>query len=338
MGNAGGGYTMNWKQKTVLVTGAGGFIGSHLTERLVELNANVRAFVRYNSRNDWGLLDLLPKEKLNKIEVVMGDLRDADAVRNAVKDVDIVFHLGSLIAIPYSYVHPRETIETNILGALNALTAAKENNIEKVIHTSTSEVYGTAKYVPIDENHPLQGQSPYSASKIGADKIAESFYRAFDLPVAIIRPFNTFGPRQSARAVIPTVITQALTTEKILLGSLHPTRDYTYVQDVVEAFIKVAESPKSVGEVINIGSNFEISIGDLANKIFSLVGKNAEIITDPARVRPQDSEVERLWCDNTKAKRLLGWKPTTSLEEGLKTTIDWISENINSYKPELYNR
>ena len=321
-----------------LVTGCAGFIGSHLTEHLVKLGANVKAFVRYNSRNDWGMLELLPKEKLSQIEVIMGDLKDADAVRHAAKDVDIIFHLGSLIAIPYSYIHPRETIETNILGALNVLTAAKENNVEKVIHTSTSEVYGTARYVPIDENHPLQRQSPYSASKIGADKIAESFYRSFNLPVAIIRPFNTYGPRQSARAVIPTIITQALAKERIFLGSLHPTRDYTYVKDVVEGFIKVAESPKSVGEVINIGSNFEVSIGDLANKIISLIGKNAEIITDPVRVRPQDSEVGRLWCDNTKAKRLLGWEPKTSLDEGIKKTIDWISNNINLYKPELYNR
>ena len=329
---------MKWNKKSVLVTGAGGFIGSHLTEKLVEVGTNVKAFVRYNSRNDWGLLELLPKDKRDEIEVIMGDLKDADAVRHAAKGVDIIFHLGSLIAIPYSYIHPRETIETNILGALNVLTATKENEIEKLIHTSTSEVYGTAKYVPIDEEHPLQGQSPYSASKIGADKIAESFYMSFDLPVAIIRPFNTYGPRQSARAVIPTIITQALTKEKIFLGSLHPTRDYSYVKDVVKAFIKVAESPKSIGEVINIGSNFEISIGDLANKIFSLAGKNAEIITDPARVRPQDSEVERLWCDNTKARRLLGWEPTTPLEEGLKRTIEWISEHINLYKPELYNR
>jgi NAD dependent epimerase/dehydratase len=329
---------MNWNKKSVLVTGAGGFIGSHLTEYLAELGANIKTFVRYNSRNDWGMLELLPKETLNQTEVIMGDLKDADAVRTATKDVDIIFHLGSVIAIPYSYIHPRETIETNILGTLNVLTAAKENGIEKLVHTSTSEVYGTAQYVPIDENHPLQGQSPYSASKIGADKTAESFFRSFNLPVAIIRPFNTFGPRQSARAVIPTIITQALTKEKVFLGSLHPTRDYTYVKDVAKAFIKVAESPKSVGEVINIGSNFEISIGDLANKIISLGGKNTEIITDPARVRPQDSEVERLWCDNTKAEKILGWSPTISLEEGLKKTIQWISDNKELYKPELYNK
>jgi dTDP-glucose 4,6-dehydratase len=332
--------TMNWSKKSVLVTGAGGFIGSHLTEHLVDLGTkdNIKAFIKYNSRNDWGLLELLPKDKLNQIEVIMGDLKDADAVRHAAEGVDIIFHLGSLIAIPYSYIHPRETIETNILGALNVLTAAKENDIEKIVHTSTSEVYGTAKYVPIDENHPLQGQSPYSASKIGADKIAESFYRSFDLPVAIIRPFNTYGPRQSARAVIPTIITQALTNEKIFLGSLHPTRDYTYVKDVVEGFIKVAESPKSIGDVINVGSNSEIAIGNLANKIISLIGKNVEIITDSDRIRPQDSEVERLWCDNTKAKRLLGWEPKTSLDEGLERTIEWIFEHIDLYKPKVYSK
>ena len=329
---------MLWKNKKVLVTGAGGFIGSHLTEKLVDLDAEVTAFVRYNSRSDFGLIEMFPPEIKEKLNIVQGDLRDCNAVRNAVKNVDIVFHLGALIAIPYSYVNPRETIETNILGTLNVLTTSKENSVEKIVHTSTSEVYGTARYVPIDENHQLQGQSPYSASKIGADQIAGSFYMSFDLPVAIIRPFNTYGPRQSARAVIPTIISQALTGEKIFLGSQYPTRDYTYVKDVVEGFIKVAESPRSVGEVINVGSNFEISIGDLANKIISSAGKNAEIITDTTRVRPRDSEVERLWCDNTKAKRLLGWGPTTSLDAGLKKTIEWISEHIHLYKPELYNR
>jgi NAD dependent epimerase/dehydratase len=332
------GRTMKLKTKRVLVTGAGGFIGSHLTEHLVNLAANVKAFVRYNSRNDWGLLELLPKEKLDKVEVITGDLKDVDAIRQAAEDVDIIFHLGSLIAIPYSYLHPRETIETNIIGTLNVLTAAREEGIEKVIHTSTSEVYGTAKYIPIDENHPLQGQSPYSASKIGADKIAESFFRSYDLPVSIIRPFNTFGPRQSARAVIPTIIAQALRRKKIVLGSLHPTRDYTYIEDLVEAFINVAESSKSVGEVINIGSNFEIPIGDLARKIVSLIGRNVEIVTDHSRIRPEKSEVERLWCDNKKARELLGWTSKTSLDDGLKTTIEWILDNIRLYKPELYNR
>jgi NAD dependent epimerase/dehydratase len=321
----------------VLVTGAGGFIGSHLTERLVEIGSKIKVIVRYNSRSDWGLLEMLPKEKLDEIEVIMGDLRDGDAVRNAVKDVDTIFHLGSLIAIPYSYVHPRETIETNIIGTLNVLTAARENGVGKVIHVSTSEVYGTAQYVPIDEKHPLQGQSPYSASKIGADMIAESFYRSFGVPVTIIRPFNTFGPRQSARAVIPTIISQALTQEQICLGALHPTRDYTYIEDIINAFMKIAESSSSIGDVINIGSNFEISIGDIAEKVVSIIGKDKKVLADPRRIRPQKSEVERLWCDNTKARKLLSWEPKVSFEDGLKMTIAWISDNINLYKSELYN-
>jgi NAD dependent epimerase/dehydratase len=320
----------------VLVTGAGGFIGSHLSERLVELGSKVKVIVRYNSRSDWGLLEMLPKQRLDEIEVIMGDLRDGDAVRSAAKDVDIIFHLGSLIAIPYSYIHPRETIETNIMGTLNILTAARENSIEKVIHVSTSEVYGTAQYVPIDEKHPLQGQSPYSASKIGADMIAESFYRSFGVPVTIVRPFNTFGPRQSARAVIPAIISQVLTKECVYLGALHPTRDYTYIDDVVEAFIKVA-SLSLAGEVINIGSNFEISIGDIARKIMSIIGKNKEVMVDSKRIRPPKSEVERLWCDNAKAKGLLKWEPKIGFDEGLKMTIAWISDSISLYKPEIYN-
>ena len=328
---------IDWAGKRLLVTGAGGFIGSHLAEHLVGLRAEVKAFVRYNSRNDWGLLELLPREKLNEIEVIMGDLRDSNAVHHAAKDVDIIFHLGSLIAIPYSYIHPREVIETNVMGTLNILMAARENDVEEVIHTSTSEVYGTAQYVPMDEKHPLQGQSPYSASKIGADMIAESFYRSFGVPVAIIRPFNTYGPRQSARAVIPTIITQALTREKIFLGSLYPTRDFTYIDDIIEAFIKVAESPQSTGEVINVGSNFEISIGDIAKKVIAMIGKNREIVIDPKRVRPLNSEVERLRCDNTQAKNLLGWEPKVSLEKGLKQTVEWLSGNISYYKSELYN-
>ena len=328
---------MKWSDKTVLVTGAGGFIGSHLTERLVDLNANVKAFVRYNSRNSWGMLELLPREKLDQVEVVMGDIRDYDAVLKAMKDVDIVFHLASLIAIPYSYVHPREVVETNVLGTLNVLMAAKELGVDRFVHTSTSEVYGTAKYVPIDENHPLQGQSPYSASKIGADKLAESFYLSYDLPVCIIRPFNTYGPRQSARAVIPTIITQALTGDKVYLGNLHPTRDYTYVDDTVRAFIMIAECRKAIGEVINVGSNFEISIGDLARKIISLIGRDVEIVVDPKRIRPSKSEVERLRCDYTKARKILGWEPKISLEEGLRRTIDWIREHIYLYKPYVYN-
>lgn len=330
--------SMNWTNKKLLITGAGGFIGSHLVERLIGLGAKTRAFVRYNSRNNWGLLELLPGDKLKEIEIIAGDLRDSQAVRDAARDADMIFHLGSLIAIPYSYVHPQEAIETNIMGTLNILMAARENGIEKVIHTSTSEVYGTAQYVPIDEKHPLQGQSPYSASKTGADMIAESFYRSFDVPVATIRPFNTYGPRQSARAVIPTIISQALTGEQVRLGSLHPTRDYTYVDDVVEAFIKVAESPKSIGKVINIGSNFEMSIGDIAKKILSIMEKdNIAIVTDERRVRPEKSEVERLWCDNALAKKVLGWEPGTSFDTGLRKTIKWMSDNINLYKPERYN-
>ncbi|MBM4452969.1 MAG: SDR family NAD(P)-dependent oxidoreductase [Chloroflexi bacterium] len=321
----------------VLITGAGGFIGSHLAERLVELGSKVKVIVRYNSRSDWGLLEMLPKERLGEIEVIMGDLRDGDAVRSAAKDIDIIFHLGSLIAIPYSYIHPRETIETNIMGTLNILTAARENGVEKIIHVSTSEVYGTAQYVPIDEKHPLQGQSPYSASKIGADMIAESFCRSFELPLAIIRPFNAFGPRQSARAVIPAIISQALTQEYIYLGALLPTRDYTYIDDVVEAFIKVTKSPNSMGEVINIGSNFEISIGDIAKKVIAIIGKDKEVLADPKRIRPQKSEVLRLWCDNTKAKNLLGWEPKIGFDDGLKMTVAWISDNISLYKPKFYN-
>ena len=280
---------------------------------------------------------MLPQDRLHEIEVIVGDLRDSDAIRHAAECTKIIFHLGAQIAIPYSYIHPRETIETNVIGTLNVLTAARENNVQRVIHTSTSEVYGTAQFVPMNEGHPLQGQSPYSASKIGADKLSESFYRAFDVPVGIIRPFNTFGPRQSARAVIPTIISQVLTKEQIHLGSLHPIRDYTYIDDIIEAFIKVAESTNSIGEVINIGSNLEISIRDIAEKVMTMIGKNKEITTDPRRIRPEKSEVDRLWCDNTKAKNLLGWEPKISFDEGLKRTTAWMSDNIDLYKPESYN-
>ena len=322
----------HWSRKKVLVTGAGGFIGSHLIERLLDLGADVKGFVRYNSRNDWGLLEIIPPQKLDSLQIVSGDLQDFDAVFSAVRDVDVIFHLGSLISIPYSYIRPRDTIENNILSTLNILTAARDLGVEKVVHTSSSEVYGTALYVPIDEKHPLQGQSPYSASKIGADKIAESFYCSFDLPVATIRPFNTYGPRQSARAIIPTIITQAIEQEKIKLGSLFPTRDYTFVKDTVNGFISTAESKSSIGEVINIGSNFEISMGDLAQRISSLLNKDIMIMQDSSRVRPLKSEVKRLWCDNAKAKRLLGWEPQVSLDEGLKETIEWVSENKKMIK------
>jgi len=323
---------MNLKGKNILVTGAGGFIGSHLVEAVTEKEMNVTAFVKYNSRNDWGNLEFLDREILEKITIVQGNLRDVDLVANSIKDMDFVIHLAALISIPYSYQSPRDTVETNILGTLNVLSSALKENVDLVIHTSTSEVYGTAKYVPIDENHPLQAQSPYSASKIGADKIAESFYKSFDLPVTTLRPFNTYGPRQSARAIIPTIITQALQKNFINLGSLHPTRDFTFVKDLTEAFILTLRSKNSVGEVINIGSNFEISIGDLARKILDVVNKDVETRTEKLRIRPEKSEVERLWCDNTKAKKLLGWKPKTKIDDGLKKTVEWISENLSIYK------
>ncbi len=327
---------LDWKKKKVLVTGAGGFIGSHLTERLCELGADVTAFVRYNSRNDWGLLELLPEEKQEQLNVVLGDMRDSDAIRALVKEQDLIFHLGALIAIPYSYIHPRETIETNIFGTLNILMAAREYPVEKIIHTSTSEVFGTAQYVPIDEKHPLQGQSPYSASKIGADKIAESFYRSFDLPIGILRPFNTYGPRQSARAVIPTIISQLFKGNEVHLGSLHPTRDFTYVLDTVDGFLKMAETSNAIGQEINIGSNFEISIGDLANKIAEIMNKKIKIITEDKRKRPPKSEVERLLVDNSKARKILNWKPNFSLDEGLRKTINWLKANLQQYKTKMY--
>jgi len=327
---------MNWNKKSVLLTGAGGFIGSHLTESLLGLGADLKTLVRYNSRNDWGSLELLSKEKLKQIEVIFGDLKDPDALRDISKDVDIIFHLGALIAIPYSYIRPREIIENNVLGTFNVLVAARENNVEKIIHTSTSEVYGTAQYVPVDEKHPLQGQSPYSASKIGADKIAESFFLSYNLPVATIRPFNTYGPRQSARAIVPTIITQALTGKMVSLGSLYPRRDLTYVSDTVNAFIKIAESPKSLGQVINIGSNFDISIGELAKKIVDIIDPNIEILSDKKRERRKGSEVECLRADNAKAQKLLGWKPKVSIDEGLKSTIDWFSDHIELYKSDMY--
>ncbi|MBN2075689.1 MAG: SDR family NAD(P)-dependent oxidoreductase [Dehalococcoidales bacterium] len=328
---------MNWQNKKILVTGAGGFIGSTLVEKLVDLGANVKAFVRYNSRNDQGMIELLSREIRNNIEIISGDLRDFETVKESVKNVSIIFHLGALIAIPYSYMHPREYVETNIVGTLNVLSAARDYEVEKIIHTSTSEVYGSARYVPIDENHPLQGQSPYSATKIGADALAESFYRSYNMPVAVIRPFNTFGPKQSARAVIPTIITQALTQNNLSLGSLHPTRDYTYIDDMVQAFVKVAESPNSNGEVINIGSNFEVSIGDIARKVLNILNKNIEIISDEQRIRPEKSEVQRLWCDNSKAKNMIGWAPVISFDEGLSQTIEWISNRMDLYKSEMYN-
>ncbi|WP_069650355.1 NAD-dependent 4,6-dehydratase LegB [Caloranaerobacter ferrireducens] len=329
---------MQLKNKKVLVTGADGFIGSHLTERLVELGANVTALVQYNSFNNWGWIETLDKHVKKEIEVYTGDIREYDNISKVIKGKDVVFHLAALIAIPYSYQSPAAYVRTNVEGTLNILEACKTYEVQKIVHTSTSEVYGTAQYVPIDEKHPLQGQSPYSASKIGADKIAESYYRSFDLPVATIRPFNTYGPRQSARAVIPTIISQILSgKETIKLGALSPTRDFNYVKDTVEGFIRMAEVDESIGQVINIGTNREISIGDLAKKIISLTGKKVKIECDEQRLRPEKSEVNRLLCDNTKAKEILGWSPRYTLDEGLMETIEWINNNLNYFKTDIYN-
>ena len=325
---------MSWNDKKVLVTGAGGFIGSHLTERLVELGAKTRAFVRYSSTGSWGWLDQSPLK--NDVEVVLGDIRDQDTVTHALDGVDIVFHLAALIAIPYSYQAPLSYVRTNIEGTLNVLQAAQRAGSEIVVHTSTSEVYGTARTVPIDESHPLQGQSPYSASKIGADKIAESFYLSFGLPVVTVRPFNTFGPRQSARAVIPTIVTQALNGSEIRLGNLEPTRDLNFVADTVEGFIKAAETPKAVGETINLGSGREISIRDLATLILKLMNRDIPITLEGARVRPENSEVDRLCADSRKGQSILGWTPKYSLEEGLSATIAWIRENSERYRTGIY--
>jgi NAD dependent epimerase/dehydratase len=325
-----------WQNKNVLVTGAGGFIGSHLVEALVSLGARVRAFVRYNSRNDPGLLAFSPADIFNQIELVFGDLRDLPAIQSAMEDISHVFHLGALIAIPYSYVHPMEVVETNVIGTLNVLLAGRDQSVQRIIHTSTSEVYGTALRVPIDEDHPLQGQSPYSASKIGADKLAESFYRAYDLPVATLRPFNTYGPRQSTRAVIPTIITQALTQDEVHLGNLEAYRDLTYVADTVKGFLKVGEIPEVDGETINLGTGIEVSIKNLAEIIISLIGKPARIVVDPIRLRPPKSEVGRLLSDNRHAKERLAWEPEVNLQEGLKLTIDWIEKHIELYQPGLY--
>jgi len=329
-----GNYKMNWEGKKVLVTGAGGFIGSHLVERLVDLGANVRGFVHYNSLGRWGWLD--DSSKKDHVEVIVGDIIDHDSVRNAVKGVEVVFHLAALIGIPYSYQAPSSYVQTNVVGTLNVLQASLATKVEKVVHTSTSEAYGSAQYVPIDENHPLQGQSPYSATKIGADKLAESFFRSFELPVATIRPFNTYGPRQSARAIIPTVISQALTQSKLRLGNLTPTRDLNFVSDTVEGFLHVASEAKAVGEVINIGNGKEISIGDLAQKIIKLMGKNVSIVSESQRERPEASEVDRLCADISKARMLLDWEPKYNLDDGLSKTIAWVKSNIDSFRPNTY--
>jgi len=331
---------MKLSDKKILVTGAGGFIGSHLVEELVKKGYKVRAFVHYNSFNRWGWLDYGDKKIKNSIEIFAGDVRDPNGVKESMRNIDVVFHLAALIGIPYSYHSPDTYVDTNIKGTLNILQAARGLDIEKVICTSTSEVYGTAQFVPITEEHPINPQSPYSATKASADFLALSFYRSFNLPLSIIRPFNTYGPRQSARAVIPTIITQIASGKtRIKLGSISPTRDLTYVKDTVEGFIKVAESEKSIGKVINIGSNFAISIEDLAILISKLMNTKIKIEEEAQRQRPEKSEVERLCADNANAKRLLEWSPKYTLEEGLKETINWFSDqdNLRFYKLNIYN-
>lgn len=331
---------MELTNKNVLVTGAGGFIASHLVERLLAMNCSVTALVHYNSFNRWGWLDYLHPDLKKKIHVFTGDVRDPNGVREAMSGCGVVFHLAALIGIPYSYHSPDVYIDTNIKGTLNILQASRQLGVEKIIHTSTSEVYGTAQFVPITEEHPINPQSPYAASKAGADFLALTFHRSFGTPVTVIRPFNTYGPRQSARAIIPTIITQILSgSRKISLGNLSPTRDLNFVTDTAEGFIKAAEADDSNGEVINIGSNAEISIGDLAGKISFLMGTTVKIEQEAKRLRPEKSEVERLWADNTKARGLLHWNPACSLDEGLKATINWLTQPgvMQFYKPELYS-
>lgn len=330
--------------KKILVTGADGFIGSHLTEELVRKGYDVRAFVLYNSFNSWGWLDNVDLEIATNLDIFSGDVRDPHGVTQAMKGCQVVLHLAALVAIPYSYHSPDTYVDTNVKGTLNIVQAARELGVEKVVHTSTSEVYGTARFVPITEEHPLRAQSPYAASKIGADQLAMSFYYSFGTPVAVIRPFNTYGPRQSARAVIPTIITQIATGERtIRLGSLHPTRDFNYVRDTVRAFIAVAESEESVGEVMNAGSNFEVSIGDTARLIGEVMGISLEISSDHDRVRPEGSEVERLFSDNGKIMKVTGWRPEyaglAGFKKGLTETVEWFlkPENLKGYKAHLYN-
>lgn len=335
---------MDLRNKKILVTGAGGFIGSHLTEELLKAGCSVRAFVLYNSFNSWGWLDYTPETLQDNLEIFAGDIRDPHGVQKAMQGCEVVIHLAALVAIPYSYHSPDTYVDTNIKGTLNVLQAARNLGVEKVVHTSTSEVYGTARFVPMHEEHPLQGQSPYAASKIAADQLALAFYKSFDTPVAVIRPFNTYGPRQSARAVIPTVITQLACGRRVIkLGSTHPTRDFNYVKDTVQGFISVAQADAAVGNVINIGSNYEISIGDLVELIADIMQVKIEIQTEEVRLRPEKSEVERLWADNTKAKRLLGWEPAYAgppgLKKGLTETINWFNNpaNLKKYRPGVYN-
>ena len=327
---------MKWQGKRVLVTGAGGFIGSHLVDKLLQEGADVTAFVHYNARNDWGMLEGHYSSETPNLAVISGDVTDALFVRKAVAEKEYIFHLAALIGIPYSYIAPESYVNTNIKGTLNVMQSCLDHGVTRVVHTSTSEVYGTAQYTPIDETHPLHGQSPYSASKIGADKIAESFFCSFGLPVTTIRPFNTFGPRQSTRAVIPTIITQALTGNTVKLGSLNPVRDLTYVADTVDGFMKMAESKKTLGKTVNTGSGRGVTIGELSEIIIRRVNPGARIVCEEKRVRPEKSEVMELLCDNRAALDLAGWKPRHTLEEGIALTIAWMKEHIASYKPGVY--
>jgi NAD dependent epimerase/dehydratase len=326
-----------WSGRRVLVTGVGGFIGSHVAETLVQAGASVRAFVRYVSRGDYGWLETTPPEILEELEIFRGDLANPEAVVNAVAGREIVLHLGALVPIPYSYRHPREFVTANLEGTLNVLEAVRREEIARIVHISTSEVYGTAMRVPIDEEHPLPPQSPYAATKVGADQLALSYQRSFGTPVVILRPFNTYGPRQSARAVIPTIIAQALSREEIKLGATSPTRDFLYVADTVQGLLRCATAEGIEGETINLGTGVEVSIGDLAQRILRLVGVEVPIALDEGRLRPPNSEVERLVADVSKAKRLLAWQPEVSLDEGLRRTIEWLTGSLSSYKTSVYN-
>lgn len=329
---------MKLKSKRILVTGGAGFIGSHLVEKLIEKGAAVKVLVRYNSQNNWGMLEKIPEKILDSIEICYGDLRDPDSIRDALKKQEVVFHLGALIAIPYSFKNPVDFVQTNVLGTANLLKACVDQSIFRFIHTSTCEVYGTAQYVPIDETHPMVAHSPYSATKIAAEKLVESFILSYKLPAVILRPFNTFGPRQSARAIIPAIIIQALSREVICLGNLKPTRDMNFVNDTVKGIILSAETDAAVGEVINLGNNKEISIGELVQRILKILKKeNMKIIQSEERLRSPGREVYRLMADNRKAQNLLGWLPETGLEKGLKKTISWIQQNISSYKKQIFN-
>jgi dTDP-glucose 4,6-dehydratase len=325
----------SWKNVRVVVTGAGGFIGSHLVQRLLELGSQVTGFVRYNSRNDRGGLEFIGEDKRN-LKIVAGEIRELETVRGLMKDADVVFHLAALVGIPYSYMHTSEVVEVNTIGTLNVLTAAKDAQVRKVVVTSTSEVYGSALHVPIGEDHPKQPQSPYAASKIAGDAIAMSFHHAFALPVAIVRPFNTYGPRQSDRAIIPTIISQALTRRQIRLGNTVPTRDFTYVTDTAEGMVRIGQSDAAIGEEINLGTGREISIGDLANRIAAMIGTDVAVEQNEERTRPAGSEVMRLLADNAKGRRLVGWEPTVTLDEGLRHTITWVKEHLGHYEPDAY--